>query len=226
MHTGIPICKRTRVKAKNCVEYHKTLLNYCIWGSPYAYGQGALLHTGRIGTKFAYGAPRMHTEVVCMWGITFIQIHMLSGGEGGHHRVRASRCQPPPSCCVVRCPFASHCVLRPTPLVCPLSLLLCQLVVDCCVASKMVIAIIVLASLIVVAIAVIALAFLIVVLPLLLASWPSLHSCQHPYCTGVVTIVAVVSLIAKEAQQWRQRQCDEGLGADATTAKMPATEAT
>ncbi len=54
---------------------------------------------------------------------------------GGHPMVRASHCQPPPSCCVVRRQITLHCNLCPTPLVHPLVLLLHQLVSACHIAS-------------------------------------------------------------------------------------------
>jgi hypothetical protein len=56
------ICKRTRVYTKNHLENHWTLLNYCIWGSRYAYRRGTGVHVAKVSTKFANGDPCMHTS--------------------------------------------------------------------------------------------------------------------------------------------------------------------
>jgi hypothetical protein len=57
LQTGIPICKRTRVYAKNHVEYYKKMLNWCIRGSPYAYGQGRGVHAAESLKKLHMGIP-------------------------------------------------------------------------------------------------------------------------------------------------------------------------
>jgi hypothetical protein len=61
-YANVPaIWEHTRVYAKNHLEYHYKLLNYCIWGSPYAYRRGTGVHAAKISTKFANWDPCMHT---------------------------------------------------------------------------------------------------------------------------------------------------------------------
>ncbi len=125
----------------------------------------------------------------------YTNLYGIRRGGGAPQGIRASRCQPPPSRCVIRCPITLRCILCPTPLVHPLVVLLRWLVgylssclcfwhLSCCCTH---------------ANTLIALA--------------SLHLCCYHHCTGIFDcpVASVTSVFAKEsattAKMPMQRGC-------------------